>query len=40
MYTFSVSVYFSALVLSLSQQMTSDRVNLYNKYSSDNVTLW
>ncbi|XP_067314400.1 transmembrane protein 237B isoform X2 [Pseudorasbora parva] len=32
--------YFSALVLSLSQQMTSDRINLYNQYSSDNVTLW
>ncbi|XP_056122953.1 transmembrane protein 237B isoform X1 [Rhinichthys klamathensis goyatoka] len=32
--------YFSALVLLLSQQMTSDRINLYNQYSSDNVTLW
>nr|XP_009300429.1 transmembrane protein 237B isoform X1 [Danio rerio] len=31
--------YFSALVLSLSQQMTSDRINLY-KYSSYNTTLW
>ncbi|XP_050969234.1 transmembrane protein 237B isoform X2 [Labeo rohita] len=33
-------LYFSALVLSLSQQMTSDRINLYNQYSSYNVTLW
>ncbi|XP_051986400.1 transmembrane protein 237B isoform X2 [Xyrauchen texanus] len=33
-------LYFSALVLSLSQQMTSDRINLYNQYSSLNVTLW
>lgn len=30
-------LYFSALVLSLSQQMTSDRINLY---SSSNTTLW
>lgn len=30
-------LYFSALVLSLSQQMTSDRINLY---SSANHTLW
>ncbi|XP_017293617.1 transmembrane protein 237B-like isoform X2 [Kryptolebias marmoratus] len=30
-------LYFSALVLSLSQQMTSDRINLY---ASVNVTLW
>ncbi|KTG33160.1 hypothetical protein cypCar_00038618, partial [Cyprinus carpio] len=33
-------LYFSALVLSLSQQMTSDRINLYNQYSGYNVTLW
>ncbi|XP_051753825.1 transmembrane protein 237B isoform X2 [Ctenopharyngodon idella] len=33
-------LYFCALVLLLSQQMTSDRINLYNQYSSDNVTLW
>ncbi|TRY58793.1 hypothetical protein DNTS_009769 [Danionella cerebrum] len=32
-------LYFSALVLSLSQQMTSDRINLY-KYPSSNATLW
>ncbi|XP_017557695.1 transmembrane protein 237B isoform X1 [Pygocentrus nattereri] len=30
-------LYFSALVLSLSQQMTSDRINLY---SSPNASLW
>ncbi|XP_067116354.1 transmembrane protein 237B [Osmerus mordax] len=30
-------LYFSALVLSLSQQMTSDRINLYSTY---NQTLW
>ncbi|XP_004066407.1 transmembrane protein 237B isoform X1 [Oryzias latipes] len=30
-------LYFSALVLSLSQQMTSDRINLYPSY---NATLW
>ncbi|XP_008283873.1 transmembrane protein 237A-like [Stegastes partitus] len=30
-------LYFSALVLSLSQQMTSDRINLY---PSSNTTLW
>ncbi|KAF6721353.1 Transmembrane protein 237B [Oryzias melastigma] len=30
-------LYFSALVLSLSQQMTSDRINLYQSY---NATLW
>ncbi|XP_042337691.1 transmembrane protein 237A-like, partial [Plectropomus leopardus] len=30
-------LYFSALVLSLSQQMTSDRINLYAAYNS---TLW
>lgn len=30
-------LYFSALVLSLSQQMTSDRINLYPAY---NTTLW
>ncbi|XP_015232888.1 PREDICTED: transmembrane protein 237B-like [Cyprinodon variegatus] len=30
-------LYFSALVLSLSQQMTSDRINLY---ASSNMTLW
>lgn len=30
-------LYFSALVLSLSQQMTSDRMNLYRAY---NTTLW
>lgn len=30
-------LYFSALVLSLSQQMTSDRINLYTSYNS---TLW
>ncbi|XP_044200876.1 transmembrane protein 237B isoform X2 [Thunnus albacares] len=30
-------VYFSALVLSLSQQMTSDRINLYPAF---NTTLW
>lgn len=33
-------LYFCALVLSLSQQMTSDRINLYNQYLSSNVTLW
>ncbi|KAI7807798.1 transmembrane protein 237B [Triplophysa rosa] len=33
-------LYFCALVLSLSQQMTSDRINLYNQYSSSNTTLW
>ncbi|XP_055068136.2 transmembrane protein 237B [Misgurnus anguillicaudatus] len=33
-------LYFAALVLSLSQQMTSDRINLYNQYSSANATLW
>ena len=31
------SVYFSALVLCLSQQMTSDRINLYPAF---NATLW
>lgn len=31
------SVYFSALILSLSQQMTSDRINLY---PTSNGTLW
>ncbi|MEQ2284561.1 hypothetical protein AMECASPLE_022988 [Ameca splendens] len=30
-------LYFSALVLSLSQQMTSDRINLYTSF---NTTLW
>lgn len=30
-------VYFSALILSLSQQMTSDRINLY---ATSNATLW
>ncbi|XP_028288545.1 transmembrane protein 237B-like isoform X2 [Parambassis ranga] len=30
-------LYFSALVLSLSQQMTSDRINLYSSFNS---TLW
>ncbi|XP_051567882.1 transmembrane protein 237B-like isoform X2 [Myxocyprinus asiaticus] len=33
-------LYYSALVLSLSQQMTSDRINLYNQPSSLNLTLW
>lgn len=32
-----VSVYFIALILSLSQQMTSDRINLY---PTANSTLW
>ncbi|XP_043966163.1 transmembrane protein 237B isoform X1 [Gambusia affinis] len=31
------TVYFSALILSLSQQMTSDRINLY---ASSNATIW
>ncbi|KAF3857461.1 hypothetical protein F7725_009320, partial [Dissostichus mawsoni] len=31
------AVYFSALILSLSQQMTSDRINLYPDF---NTTLW
>ena len=31
------AVYFAALVLTLSQQMTSDRINLY---PSSNSTLW
>ncbi|XP_014905199.1 transmembrane protein 237B-like isoform X1 [Poecilia latipinna] len=34
---FPHSVYFSALILSLSQQMTSDRINLY---ASSNTTIW
>lgn len=33
----STVVYFSALVLTLSQQMTSDRINLY---PTSNSTLW
>lgn len=33
----SFSVYFSALILTLSQQMTSDRINLY---PTSNATLW
>lgn len=34
---FLLSVYFSALVLSLSQQMTSDRIHLY---AATNASLW
>ncbi|XP_027866143.1 transmembrane protein 237B-like isoform X1 [Xiphophorus couchianus] len=36
-FVFSHTVYFSALILSLSQQMTSDRINLY---ASSNTTIW
>lgn len=32
------AVYFSALVLCLSQQMTSDRINLYSSYNG--TSLW
>ncbi|XP_008422762.1 transmembrane protein 237B isoform X2 [Poecilia reticulata] len=37
LFFFPHSVYFSALILSLSQQMTSDRINLY---ASSNTTIW
>lgn len=34
-----LSVYFTALILSLSQQMTCDRINLYTP-PSENGSIW